>query len=280
MGKKLNQSKKTKKTKKCKECGETKNVNEFKRNSSTKDGYISVCNSCLNKKIINTRNTKDYKHFYIYRFLDKDNNIIYVGKTNNIYSRIYGHINIANSLNQNENQFLMYQNIYRIEYSEVKSDYHMNIYEIHYICKYNPPFNDNYKSSNTDLFDLPDDLIWKPFIFKSYLDNIQFHYSIKYGKDAINVKNELKINQDFYNEIINSYINSYFTYFQFNQDQDLYSDIINEKEENVLIDDELDYCKIHNCNIENDDECENCKDKITWRDYYNDKIKESKLKFA
>lgn len=266
-----------KKTKKCKDCGKTKNINEFKRNKNTKDGYVSVCNLCLNTKSIITRNAKKYNNFYVYRFLDNNDNIIYVGKTNNIYSRIYNHINIAISIKQNENQFLMYQNIYKIEYSEVKSDYHMNIYEIHYICKYNPPFNDNFKSNNTQLFDLPE-LIWKPFVFKSFLDDIQLHYYMINGKNAINVKKEFKNNINFYNEIIKEYLSSNFIYQQFHKDLFSISDIYPD-EENIILEDELDYCK-NNCDIENDDECINCKNKITWREYYNNRIKESKLKFT
>lgn len=169
----------------------------------------------------------------------------------------------------------MYQNIYRIEYSKVKSDYHMNLYEIHYICKYNPPFNTDYKSNNKNMFDFPE-LTWNTYIFKSFIDNIQTHYLMKYGEDTINVKEKLYSNSEFYNEIINIFINSRFTYLQFNPDEYSIKECLSDDDFDKI--DELDYCK-NDCLIENDKECDSCKDRITWREYYNNRIKESKLKF-
>jgi len=263
-----------KKTKKCIECKERKPIINFKKNNRTKDGYISVCSDCINKKSIKTRNAKDYNRFYIYRFLDKDNNIIYVGKTVDIHSRIYSHIKKARSLDTTENEFLKYTNTYKIEYSEVESDYHMNIYEIHYICKYNPPFNESYKSNNMNLFDLPE-LNWKLYVLDSYKENCRLHFVLKYGKEK-DFYSELKINKEFYNDLIDYYISSNILHKKFNYDPPEIMYLDDEFEENDI----LECCK-NNCFCdEDDDECKRCKDKITWREYYNNKIKEAKNKFV
>lgn len=99
---------------------------------------------------------------------------------------------------------------------------------------------------------------------------------MKYGEDTINVKEKLYSNSEFYNEIINIFINSRFTYLQFNPDEYSIKECLSDDDFDKI--DELGYCK-NDCLIENDEECDSCKDRITWREYYNNRIKESKLKF-
>ena len=261
-------------TKICKDCGIEKDLIYFKVNKKTKDGHVSVCKDCMNKKIIITRNNNNHTYYYVYRFLDKDDNIIYVGKTTNIYQRIFVHISKSISFYHNENQSLMYPNVYKIEYCQVPSDYHMNIYEMHYICKYNPPFNTNYKTNNKQLFNLPE-LSWKLYIFNSFVkDYIEFFYKINDKKD-INVKDELNNNINFYNEWVDVYFKTHYTHRQFNPESYFYDDFYDDNDE-IIIDDDLDYCK-YNCDDCDEDISENCCKKVTWRDVYNQKVTESKL---
>jgi len=259
----------------CKDCGIEKDLINFKVNKKTQDGHVSVCKDCMNKKFIKTWENNDHIYYYVYRFLDKDDNIIYVGKTTNIHQRIFGHISKAISINKNENQLLMYPNVYKIEYCQVLSDYHMNIYEMHYICKYNPAFNINYKTNNQKLFDLPE-LDWKLYIFNLFIkDRIEFYYRITDDKN-INVKDKLKNDIDFYNQWIEVYFKTNFIHRQFNPDLYYYY----EDEEETVDEDDLDYCKFNcdNCNVYEDENII-CNKKVTWREVYNQKIIDCKNQY-
>ncbi len=143
------------------------------------------------------------KDFYVYRFLDRNNNIIYVGKTTNIDKRISSHLVNARQINY---KYIHYDNIYKIEYAIVPSEYHMNIYEIHYICKYKPIYNKQYKVNNVDLFDLPE-LDWKLYILKSFIQDCRTNFIIRHGNEK-DFFTELKNNKEYYNEVMNSYLSN------------------------------------------------------------------------
>ena len=66
--------------------------------------------------------------YYIYKHLDNNNNIIYVGQTINIESRQSDHKTHSEWKNE----------ISKIEYAEVTDKLLMDIYERYYISKYNP----------------------------------------------------------------------------------------------------------------------------------------------
>jgi predicted GIY-YIG superfamily endonuclease len=61
--------------------------------------------------------------FYVYQHLNKENEIIYVGKTSCIKTR----------QNQHMNSSYWSSEIYKILYSELKNETYMAIYEIYYI---------------------------------------------------------------------------------------------------------------------------------------------------
>ena len=72
---------------------------------------------------------------YVYKFLNKRNNVLYVGKTDNIYSRIYQHFVKGHLLPE------CYEQVESIEYCKLNNKTEMSIYEIYYINKYQPKFN-------------------------------------------------------------------------------------------------------------------------------------------
>ena len=80
---------------------------------------------------------------YIYKFLDKDNNVLYIGNTKDILSRILNHKNLPEEC---------YDNVECIEFARVKNEMEMDIYEIYYINKFNPQYNkkSKYKSGSGD----------------------------------------------------------------------------------------------------------------------------------
>lgn len=205
-----------KKTKKCKICGERKDISLFKTNKKTKDGVISICKECSNLKRNENKDNIKHDNFYLYKLLDKDNTVLYVGKTTNINNRIYAHIN--NHLTwKNPEKFDLYNNVHKIEYCEMESDYHMNIYEIHYICKYKTKFNIDFKSDNNNLFNLPE-ITWKPYILKSYIDNMNLYYYCNFKMSNADINDKLNIDVEFYEKYIKGYQEGYYIHRTFNPD--------------------------------------------------------------
>jgi len=68
---------------------------------------------------------------YIYRFFDKDNVCLYVGKTIKLKSRF----------NQHKQDKDWWQEIVKIEYAEVGRDFMIDLYEIFYINELKGKYN-------------------------------------------------------------------------------------------------------------------------------------------
>ena len=129
--------------KKCSLCLQFKPLNEFstvKRvlsNGVQKVCPVESCKSCRNKKRrVKYQEEKNSGVRYIYRFADKNGNIIYIGKTNNLKIRIRNHLSTKGHLPKE-----CYEKIYKIEFMVVCSDVLMDIKELYYINLYKPRFN-------------------------------------------------------------------------------------------------------------------------------------------
>jgi excinuclease UvrABC nuclease subunit len=73
---------------------------------------------------------------YIYRFLDSQKKIIYVGKTNNLDKRYIQHFNKNGHLSKE-----CYRSVWKIEYIKVDSELNALLLETYYINKYRPKYN-------------------------------------------------------------------------------------------------------------------------------------------
>ncbi|MED3792348.1 GIY-YIG nuclease family protein [Niallia alba] len=153
----------------------------------------------------------------MYRFLNKNNKIIYVGKTYDLSHRMSGHKTIK--LEDKDIKIHMYKQIYKIEYCELDSDYLMNIYEIHYIAQLNPFFNKEFKTETINLLNIPD-LRWELYVFPSFL-----HYlAIKHDNlpsTGIEIRNKMNSDVNFYSSIVKFYLDSnyVFKYFMGNMNE-------------------------------------------------------------
>ena len=72
---------------------------------------------------------------YVYRFIDGKGNIIYVGKTVNINSRMQQHFSNGHLDKQ------CYNSVAKIEYQKYKTESDSLIMETYYITKYSPKYN-------------------------------------------------------------------------------------------------------------------------------------------
>ena len=98
-------------------------------------------------------------NYYIYRFLDADNNIIYIGKTNNIKRRIEGqHFSHRSHLPEQ-----CYAETRKIEYSQFKSSTMMSMYEIFLINKHSPAHNKEFNHRESMGIELPE-LSWVEYM--------------------------------------------------------------------------------------------------------------------
>lgn len=72
----------------------------------------------------------------VYRFLDKNLKIIYVGRTHNLLARMNTHFGGAGHLPE-----ACYEQVHRVDYVEFKTSSDMKIKELYYISKYKPIYN-------------------------------------------------------------------------------------------------------------------------------------------
>lgn len=105
---------------------------------------------------------------FLYRFINKENNVIYIGKTTKSLSeRLRQHSHLPTEC---------YQNIYKIEYMEIKNEGDLHILEIYYINKYLPLYNSGDRGSvitTIQLISPPNN--WKEFDFKAMGIDINSH---------------------------------------------------------------------------------------------------------
>lgn len=78
----------------------------------------------------------------VYRFLNKDNEIIYIGKAADLKFRIACHIHLSKKC---------YEEISRIEYTSFDNEYEMDLAERYFIPKIKPKYNKNMISRNIGL---------------------------------------------------------------------------------------------------------------------------------
>ncbi len=97
--------------------------------------------------------------FCVYRFLDKNNKILYVGKTTNLKKRLELHY-ITNYLPKE-----IYQKIKKIEYAEVKDKMTMDLLESDLISKYKPKNNIRLKDDEISIvyYSVIDKLKWQQY---------------------------------------------------------------------------------------------------------------------
>lgn len=89
---------------------------------------------------------------YVYRFINNDSKIIYVGKTNNMKTRMIAHKN-----SKEDKYRKSYKEAKRIEYIELETIIDARIKELYYINLYKPKYNGNDKKKEEMVLRMEDD---------------------------------------------------------------------------------------------------------------------------
>lgn len=111
------------------------------------------------------------KKYYIYKYLNKDNEVIYVGLTTRP---------IKQRVKEHEVEKLQ-EETYFIEYAEVATKADMQMYEIYYINKYKPKYNIRSLDKNGTNMNLPE-LVFIPFNKKGKEIDIKHSNNGEYRK--------------------------------------------------------------------------------------------------
>lgn len=133
---------------------------------------------------------------YVYRFKDKEDNIIYIGYTNNIERRVSQHFGTNGHLS-NE----CYSKVDKIEYTIFKTSIEAKYFEASYISEIKPCFNTGY--INTSIEKLIEPIKWILFekIKKKSIEENP-NQTIKLEEQ---LTNEIKITEDMCLKINNDY---------------------------------------------------------------------------
>lgn len=89
-----------------------------------------------------------FQKSYVYRFINSDEKIIYVGKTNNLDRRYVQHFNKKGHLPSE-----CYNSVWKIEYIKTDTELNALLLETYYINKYRPKYNKlnkTYKATSTE----------------------------------------------------------------------------------------------------------------------------------
>lgn len=138
-------------------------------------------------------------HYCVYKFLDKDDNVLYIGKSKQFKTRIFNHLRNKSHL---PNECI--EKINRIEFLDFKYECDMNIFELYCISYYNPPYNKDSKSPVGVIhIDVPK--IWNELDMESFIE-IRPNNIMETKTDKI-----LKFNKDiFLNEELSQFLNNHF----------------------------------------------------------------------
>lgn len=143
----------------CIKCGISKpNTSEFYQKKSTNKNDLGfylrrVCRECTN--VSNKRGRKTEIKNCVYRFLNKNDEIIYIGKANYLKERLNGHKHLPKEC---------YEKKTNIEYIEFKTEGDALFAERYFISKYKPKYNkDMINNDITFNIDLLDNLQWNKY---------------------------------------------------------------------------------------------------------------------
>lgn len=124
--------------------------------------YIKLCIESLSKLELISSELNNHNNYYIYKFVDINDEIIYIGKSKNILNRISQHFKKGHLQEE------CYTNTKKIYYHAFNTQMDMDVYEIYYINKYLPKYNTEFKPKSTttsDIYNMLTDIEWNEYKF-------------------------------------------------------------------------------------------------------------------
>lgn len=82
------------------------------------------------------KKSKPDDYYYVYKFVDKNNQVVYVGKTKRLAARMIQHFRTDGHLSDD-----CYDDVASVFYCQLNTKIEMDIYELYYIDKYRPNYN-------------------------------------------------------------------------------------------------------------------------------------------
>lgn len=123
----------------------------------------------------------------VYRFLNKDNEIIYIGKAKNLSARLSTHTHLPKEC---------YDEKVEVEYIEFKTEDDMGFAERYYIMKFNPKYNTILSDKDFNLKSIDLDIkVWKKYSEKEIRD-INFCEEVESLESLMNELKEVQIRID------------------------------------------------------------------------------------
>ena len=135
--------------------------------------------------------------YYLYRFLNKKDDIIYVGKTGDILQRLNYHFGTRGHLPKQ-----CYNDTNRIEILKLKTKTEMNIKELYYISKYKPHYNSADKNEEFLLPELEINDSWEYYDLQKEDNNNDKIKICKLEKKIEDLKEQLIKQKEYHNKHI------------------------------------------------------------------------------
>lgn len=147
--------------------------------------------------------------FYLYRFINKDNEVIYVGKSGNIDERLLYHFGSRGHLPK-----MCYDETVKIEILKLKTKTEMNIKELYYISKFNAKYNSANKDECVFFKELEENDIWENYDLKAKKKELDKYKIIKLENEVDKLKKEIKDNKIKYLEELKKFTEMFHEYYK------------------------------------------------------------------
>lgn len=118
---------------------------------------------------------------YVYRFIDNNGEIVYIGQAKNINHRLNSHFNGTAHLPDE-----VYESIFIVQYAKVDSEYESSQYEKLLINKYSPKYNERLFGHYCEMSS-SNDLVWTDYDFNKRINRLK--EINKWRSDSINLLN-------------------------------------------------------------------------------------------
>ena len=132
------------------------------------------------------------KCFYIYRFLDKNNEVLYVGKTaNNLKQRMFGHFNSMKRLTEKQ-----LEEINTIQYIEISNVFDWHILEIFYINYFKAKYNKEFQTNEENFSIINVNNIFYKYFWKDFMHKKEILKMMENAKNPYNIRGFLKTQKE------------------------------------------------------------------------------------